>query len=112
MVAPLLPAPVEIVAETVRTLIPILGGLREQPHDNRRQLFGNGVRHHGRRTWCPRDVRVHELERILALERRTTDEHCVQRCANRVEIGAMIDRAADAAGLLWRDIRRRRRGEH
>ena len=65
----------------------------------------------GWRTRRSRDVRVHELERILGVERWTTGEHFVKRCAKSVEIGAMIDRAADAPGLLWRDVRRRGRCE-
>ena len=105
-VAPLLPTSVEIVAESVGALVSVLGSLREQLHDNCRQLLGNEMCDRRWRTRRSRDVRVHEFERILGVGRWTTGEHFVKRCAKSVKIGTMIDGAADATGLLWRDVRR------
>src|SRR6185437_12826896 len=45
------------------------------------------------------------LHRIRCRERQQPREHLVQRHAERIEIGARVDRAIHPTGLLWRHIR-------
>ncbi len=55
----------------------------------------------------PRDVEVDQLQRIAVGERRRTGEEFVQRRAERIQVGSVIDDAIHAAGLLRRNVRQR-----
>ena len=59
---------------------------------------------------------MHELDGIVRVERWFSGEHVVQRCAETIQVGAVIDGPADSAGLLRSDVGgtlwREHRGSH
>lgn len=69
---------------------------REQRRDRRIELLQRG--------WQQRQLRVQQRRRVVDLERRPTAEQLVQRCAQRVEIAALVDVEIGASGLLRRHI--------
>jgi hypothetical protein len=88
-------------------LIPLLGGLREQLHHDLREDLWDFGRAPRRRRRLPRDVAVHELHRIGRLEGRRAGQELVEHRAERVEIGAVVERPVHPAGLLRRHVRER-----
>ena len=52
-------------------------------------------------------MEVDQFERIAVRERRRTGEEFVQRRAERIQVGAVVDDAIHAPGLLRRDVRQR-----
>ena len=57
-----------------------------------------------RRREASGDVEVHHLERIGALVRHDAGQQLVDRDAERVEVGAIVERAVHAPGLLRSDV--------
>ena len=87
-------------------LVTRLGHLRQQPQNDvgkqpwyRRIGLRGG---HGR----PRQVRVDQVDGIVADEGRPAGQHLVEHDAERIEIGALIDQAVHAPGLFGGDVRK------
>ncbi len=80
------------------------GHLRERARDARPEALGRGRR--------LAELPVEERGRIGAGEGDLAGEHLVEGDAERVEVGAEVDAAVDAAGLLGRDVGQRPVGPH
>ena len=94
----------EVALEPKCSLIPLLGCLGEQLHDDCRDCCRHFLLTLGWWNWLPRDMAMHPLHRIGRREWQNTGEHLVERDAERVEIAAGIDRAVHAPGLLRRHV--------
>src|SRR5262249_3510472 len=81
-------------------LIAILGLLGEQLADD----VGKPARQRrvdvGERRRCARDLEMDQLERVGVRERWGAAEKLVERRTERIEVGAIVDDAIDAARLL------------
>ena len=75
--------------------------------DDLRQRRGYGWVHLGRRHRHPSQVIVDEPQGVARTERRRPGRQFVQRCTQRVEIGALVHRPAGAPGGLGREVRQR-----
>jgi hypothetical protein len=93
----------------VGALVAAIGLFLQQPHDQ----VGQQARHLwpllGGRHGHSHEVVMDQLQRIERAEGRAPGEHLVQRGAQRIEVGALVDRAAGAAGLLGRHVGERAR---
>ncbi|HVI00478.1 MAG TPA: hypothetical protein VM869_17295 [Enhygromyxa sp.] len=94
----------KIVQQPARALVAILRRLGEQLHHHAREQLGHLGAHVDRRLGELGEVAVHELERLGGGERDLPAQQFVERDAERVEVGAVIERPVHAPGLLGRDI--------
>jgi hypothetical protein len=106
----------QIDGEAGRGLIAHLGRLREELRDHVGDRRGQRRVELSRRNGLDREVAVDDLERVGAPKGQLTGEEFVERHPERVEIGADVDAAVHAAGLLGRHVKQRsferaRRGE-
>lgn len=93
----------EVVGDALRTLVALLGSLREERHHELGQVRGDADRARGGRDRLTRDVRVYEVERVAAREGRVPREQPAEQAAEGVIVAPAVDRAVHAAGLLRRD---------
>ena len=88
----------------MRALIPTIRFLLEQSHDH------VGKRRRYRRIFdrrCDGDAQemiAHDVERVAGAERRAAGRDLVERRAERIQVGALVDRTRRAAGLLGCDV--------
>ena len=101
------PQPLQVVEHALRRLVPAVRLLLEQMHDDLRQRAWDGRVRLRRGHRHARQVIVDQSQRIAGAERRLTRGQLVERRAQRVEVGALIDRPSRAARLLRREIRQR-----
>lgn len=102
---PLCAAGFQVLSQAIGTLIALLRVLG--------QLFGNDRRHHPRHVrmhrldGCRRhrQVRMHDLQGIVALEGQGPGQHLIERHPQRIHIRAAIDLLVHASGLLRCHIR-------
>ena len=99
--------PRDVVGQPRGALIPPIGLLLEQAHDDvgetlrKREIeLGGGDRNRG-------EVVVDQLQRVAVTERRLAGRQLVQRRAKGIEVGALIHRSAGATRLLRRHVRQR-----
>lgn len=78
----------KIAFDASRSLIALLGGLREQLHDDFRDRNGNILRPFTGPQRRSGDMAVHPLHRIGRGERQGAREHLVERDAERIEVAA------------------------
>ncbi|MFT3768292.1 MAG: hypothetical protein QM820_22815 [Minicystis sp.] len=97
----------EIGLQAGRGLVAILRRLGEELHHD----GGHGPRDGGvdlvRRDGALGDVEVDQLDGIGRVEGHAAGEHLVEGGAERVEVGAVIERAVHAPGLLGREVAER-----
>ncbi len=87
-----------------RALIAILGALGHEPADDRGDDGRDRRRHLVRGGRHLRDVAVDELQRIGPGEGQPPRGELVERDAERVEVGAVVDRPVHPAGLLGGEV--------
>ena len=97
----------EVGANGRGALVTIFRLLREQLRDDVGKPLRQRRVHFLHRRREPRDVEVDQLERVAVRERRRPGEEFVECCAERIQIGAVIDNTIHAAGLFRRDVRQR-----
>ena len=97
-------ARLEIAEEPVRALVAILGVLGEELLHHVGEPARDGWPQAIRRLRRDRDVAMHERHRIARHEGDAAGEHLVERHAQRVEVGAVIDGPVHPAGLLGGDV--------
>src|SRR6185295_7921167 len=90
-------------------LVAILGGLREQLHDDRRDRSRDVCYPFARRNRLSRDVTVHPLNRFGGGEWQHPRQHLVERHPERVEVTAAVDRTVHASRLFGSHIGQRAR---
>ncbi len=94
----------EIVQQPLRALIALLRRLGEQPHHDVRERPRHArIDDRGRHGFAHQVV-AHQIERIGLVEGGTARGELVQRRAERIEVGALIHRAAGAARLLGSEV--------
>ena len=102
---PLRETPGEVLPEPEPALVAVFGRFGEQLHHNVRQGSGDGAVERARRQRHPRDVTMHDLQRVRRLERQLAGQHLVERDPERVEVGPIIHVAVHPARLLGRHVR-------
>jgi hypothetical protein len=102
-----LPKDRQIMRQTRGALVSVLRVLGEELHHQSGQGFRNGRVQLGWRAGQNRQVPVHELCRILKVERRPLRQHFVQRCAESIKVGASVDASVHPASLFRRNIPQR-----
>src|ERR1700726_534643 len=100
---PLCQAPPKIAPQARSGLVPLLGVLGEELHDDGRKRAGDFGAFAGR-CRLARNMAMDPLQGIGGGKRKSAREHLVQGDAQRVEIAARIDRAVHPAGLLGRHV--------
>src|SRR5690606_20306311 len=100
-------AAAKVGAEPGGALITVLRRLLQELHHDVGDRFGDSCRDGGEGRGLARNVKMHELEGILAFVQNAAAEVLVQRDAERVPVGAVVDAVIHPAGLLRRDIRER-----
>ena len=90
----------QIGRETRGGLIPVLGILGEKLHHNRRDRPRDARDPLIGRRRLAGNVAVHPFHRVGGGERQFARQHLVEGDAQRVEIGAGVDRAVHPAGLF------------
>src|SRR2546428_10215693 len=97
---PLVGTDTEVVLEPERALVPLLGSLGEELHDDPRERPRNrglDLGGCGRRL---RDVRVDQLEGVVGAERTGAGQQLVEHDAERVEVRAVVRYTIRPPGLL------------
>src|SRR5258706_1389538 len=84
-------------------LVALLGGLRQQLHDDFGNRSGDIQTLTGRRRLSG-NMAVHPLHGVGRGERQRAREHLVERDAERVEVAAGIDRTIHPSGLFGRHV--------
>jgi hypothetical protein len=92
--------PLEVTCEAECAAIAVFRGLGQQLHDDGRERRRQRRLADQRRDRFTRDVTVDHRRWIGRLERWRAGEQLIQGRAERVEVGAVIDGAAGAPGLL------------
>jgi hypothetical protein len=94
----------EVGEQAGGALIAVLGVLGHQAQDQRRQRGGDlGPKGRGGEREAG-DVGVDQLQRVRRAKRQLAGEELVEGGAERVIVGAIVDRAIHPAGLLGREI--------
>src|SRR5882724_7198276 len=94
----------KITLDASCSLVTLLGGLREQLHDDFGDRNGDILRPFTGRQRLSGDMAVHPLHRIGRGERQGAREHLVERDAERIEVAAGIDRTIHPSGLFGRHV--------
>jgi hypothetical protein len=97
----------EIDAHAIAALIALLRRLGQQLHDHGGQARRYGRPHLVRWGRLSRELAVKQFERVRRLERRPADQHFVERAAQRVQVGAVVDAPVRPARLFRRHVRER-----
>ena len=105
--APPLPARHQVGEHTAGALVAVLGVLGHEPHHQQGQQDRQAGRHLVRRGRVPRHVAVDPLRPVVGLERAPSREQLVERGAQRVEIGAVVEVAVHAAAAFGRHVGQR-----
>ena len=95
---------VEIGVQPAHALIAVLRQLGQQLHHDVRDRLRHVGRDVARRRRDAGDMAMRPFQRIVRGKRQLAGQHAVQRDAERIEIGAVIDRAMHAPGLFGRQI--------
>jgi hypothetical protein len=103
---PLSAAAAQIGLQPRRAPIAIVDRLGQKAQHDPRQHLGHR-RDLRRRRRQLRQVAVDPLERVGGLERQPPGQHLIEDHAQRIQIGALIERAVHAPGLLRRHMRKR-----
>ena len=97
-------AGVEVGLEAERALIALLGGLREELHDDGGERLGDRPIDEVRGHRDLGDVAMDELHGVVRREGQAARGELVEGHPQRVEVGPVVDRPVHAAGLLGRDV--------
>ena len=108
---PLRQAAPEIAFNSRRSLIPLLGGLREELHRDRGDRGRHALESLAGCGRLPRDVTVHPFHRVGSRERQEAGQHLVERDSKRVQVAAGINGAVHSSCLLGRHVGERSRNE-
>ncbi len=95
-----LEAELEVGLEPFGLLVAVLGGFGQQLHDNVGYHLGDCRVKLARRQRAPRDMAMHQLQRLARLEWQQAGDHLVERDTERIEVAAMVDRSVHTPGLL------------
>ena len=101
---PLLETGGQVRLEPETALVPPLGRLGEEVHDDIRDRPGNCGNDVCRPRWHSRDVPVDDLERIRRLEGKPTGQHLVERHAEGIEVGPVVEVTVHPPRLLGRHV--------
>jgi hypothetical protein len=101
------PQLLEVVQQALGRLVTAVGLLLQQVHDDLGQRRWHRGVHRGRGRRHPRHVVVGQPQWVAGAERRRPGRQLVQRRAQRVQVGALVDGPAGAAGLLRGQVRQR-----
>ncbi len=102
---PLVQALVQVGQKPAGALVPLFRHLGQQLQHEVRDHLGNVGDQLMRRNRHAGEMAMHPFQRIVRLERQLSGQQAIQQDAQRIEIGAVIDRTIHAAGLLGRSIR-------
>ncbi len=97
----------EIGLDAAGALIPFLRGLPQQLHHNPRDDFGNaGIDLIGRQRF-PRDMAVYHLHGVIGGEGKDACQQLVERGAEGVKVGSVVQGTIESARLLRRYVGQR-----
>jgi hypothetical protein len=97
--------PLQVVKHAIGRLVAIVRFLVQQMHDDLGQRRRHDGVHLRRRHRHPSQMIMGEAQRVAGTERRLARRQLVQRRAERVQVGTLIDRPCGAPGLLRRQVR-------
>ncbi|MEZ4409373.1 MAG: hypothetical protein R3A52_23320 [Polyangiales bacterium] len=97
-------AAAKVGLHATRGLVPRRRVLREQLEDHRVDARRNVCANARKRAWDAREVRVHQRERVAALEGRPAREGLVEHDAQGVQVSALVDQVRRAPRLLRRRV--------
>ena len=94
----------QVPEQAVGALVAVFGRFGEELHDDVGQRFGNGGVDLERRRRPDGEMAVDQLHGVGGGERRPPGEGLVERGAEGVEVGAVIDRPVHPPGLLGGEV--------